>query len=63
MNWYVLDLVLPNARRRVQAVVDRLEPVLARVRSAPRRTLVLSGLAGVLLLSALIVATRSWSGD
>ena len=63
MDWYLLDLVLPNARRRIRAVWDALEPLRARVRAAPRRTLVLAGAAGLLLSAALLVTARSGPGD
>jgi predicted RNA-binding Zn-ribbon protein involved in translation (DUF1610 family) len=62
MDWHFLDLVLPDARRRVGSVFERLEPVWARVRATPRRTVLLAGLSAILLLAALIVTVRSGSG-
>jgi predicted RNA-binding Zn-ribbon protein involved in translation (DUF1610 family) len=59
MNWHLVDLVLPNARRNVRAVVDRLDPVLTRLRGVPRRTLAFGGAAVLLLLVALVVSVRS----
>ncbi len=62
MGWRVFDLLWPEARRRGRAVLDRLEPWLARVRAAPRRTLVLAGTTGVLLLIASVLALSSGPG-
>ena len=63
MDWYFLDLVLPDARRRASSILDRLEPLWTRVRTTPRRTLLLAGLSIVLLLTALIVLLSSGSGS
>jgi predicted RNA-binding Zn-ribbon protein involved in translation (DUF1610 family) len=63
MDWYFLDLVLPDARRRVWSLLDRLDPLWDRVRTTPRRTFLLAGLSAVLLLTALIVSVSSRSGN
>jgi len=63
MDWYLLDLVLPNARPRMRAAWDALEPLRARVRAAPRRALVLASVAALLLLTALILTARSGPDD
>jgi predicted RNA-binding Zn-ribbon protein involved in translation (DUF1610 family) len=63
MDWYFLDLVLPNARRRVWGLLDRLDPLWTRLRATPRRTLLLVGLSATLLLAALIVTLSSGSGS
>ncbi len=55
MDWYFLDLILPDARRRAWGMLDRLDPLWTRVRAMPRRTLLLAGLSAALLLVALIV--------
>lgn len=61
MNWYLVDILLPGARPRVRTVVDALGQAVVRVRAASPRMLVLSGVALVLLVVALVVAVRSRS--
>lgn len=63
MNWTVLDILLPNARRRVRAAREGIERAVVRARSGPRRTLVLAGVAAALLIVLLVVALRSSSGS
>jgi hypothetical protein len=59
MNWTLLDILLPNARRRARAVWDEIVQAAARVRSGPRRTLLLAAAVAVLLFVALVVTVRS----
>ena len=63
MDWYFLDLVLPDARRRVWSILDRLDPLWTRLQAIPRRTLMLGGLSAALLLAALIVLVSFGPGD
>jgi predicted RNA-binding Zn-ribbon protein involved in translation (DUF1610 family) len=63
MDWYFLDLVLPDVRRRAGSLLGRLDPLWNRVRQAPRRTPLLVGLSVALLLAALIVFAASGPGS
>jgi hypothetical protein len=63
MEWHLVDLVLPSARRRLAALQTRLEPLLIRLRVVPRRNLVLAGVAALLVLIALAVAIEPRNRD
>ena len=67
MNWHPGKPIVAELQRRFGSRLARLapwlQPPLERLRHVPRRTLVLGGLAVVVLAIALVVYTRSGPDD